>query len=259
MSRMRGRHTPSTSAGRKLADLAAREVQVTQDPWPQIAARLRHSQPGTATHTSWSGPAVDPAARRRTAASSSLEREEHRVSTDLSQVRPEPIPVHKRSWSNEVLKLAAACIAFGIIGMVLVLLLRGGGEQPTVPGVVVSPTAEAPATRQSTPVVQNYQDRQGQTVEVSAWVSDFAPPADTDVTVSARILVSGQPVSGVSVMTLWGRRDTVVSLQATTGADGVATFTLSSGPTKGGLIDVRVDFFYGGQTYLTSVVFTTQP
>jgi hypothetical protein len=44
-----------------------------------------------------------------------------------------------------------------------------------------------------------------------------------------------------------------------TGADGVATCTVSSGPTKGGFVEVYAKFTYRGQTYLTSVLFTTQP
>lgn len=254
MNRRLNHHKPSTPAGRKLADLAAREIPVVRDPWPLVAARVQRSTRRPASNTSWSGPALDTAARRRVAALRPIEREEDHTMSDLTQVRERP-------WDNEVLRLIAAAIIFTIVGAALALLLRDSDDPSIVPAVAASPTTEATATvtQQGTPWTQVHQDRSGNTVEVSAWVSDPAPPADTDVTLTARIMVNGEPAADVPMLSIWKRRDSGASCSATTGADGTATCVANSGPTRGGLVDVVVELLYRGETYTTSVLFTTQP
>jgi hypothetical protein len=259
MSRKRRRHTPSTPAGRKLANLAEREIQVTKDPWPAIAARLRRSRQGTSTQASWSGPALDVAARRRIADSAA----EHKAAAvrgtpDRSLLQPEAIPRHTRSGSSNALQVAVI-IAFGIISIVLALALRGTDEQGDTLDIATNPTATATAIRQPTPAVQVYRDREGNTVEVSVWVSDPAPPSESEVALSGRILVNGQPVAGVLMRSWLYRPDTAVSCSAMTGADGVATCLLNSGPTKGGSVDAPIEFLYRGQPFGSSTSFTTQP
>ncbi|MGH9173506.1 MAG: YncE family protein, partial [Vicinamibacterales bacterium] len=127
----------------------------------QIWRRVDARAPET-TQRAWSGPALDPAARRRTGAPPINEREEQRAMSELSPTTDvEPIPIQQRRWPREALKLAAAAIVFIAIGAILALTLRGDDSEPTfgpsgptpTPTPIVTPSALATPSAAATQAV----------------------------------------------------------------------------------------------------------
>ncbi|HEX5164369.1 MAG TPA: hypothetical protein VFV93_03145 [Thermomicrobiales bacterium] len=112
--------------------------------WRRISAT-----PETTVDLSWNGPAVDPTRLRRPVAT---ENDESSGSRDAPSVPhpPEPFIVfQRRRWASEVLRAAAALLAFLVVGGLLTLLLRG--EQERSAGLGPEATGVATSTITSTP------------------------------------------------------------------------------------------------------------
>jgi streptogramin lyase len=151
--------------------------------WRRVEARAPEGN-----RDGWSGPAIDPSTRRRTAAPAITEREEQPIMSDHVQSADiEPIPLQQRRWLRETLKFVAAAIVFITIGAVLALTLRDDQNEPAIgPPANPSPT--------STP-----------TVLATASATENAGDSTTTVSPLDSLPISGSVLSTLDVDSSWWR------------------------------------------------------
>jgi YVTN family beta-propeller protein len=190
--------SPRTQLGRVLDGAAAADIPASLDLWPAIAAAARRRGTAAATsegatpHQAWSGPAVDPAARRRAGhptTTSDDAQEQKSMSTATDTTRDDPIPLLRRRWAREALKFAAAAVVFITVGAILALTLRDDDDTPAVgvpgatPTPVVAPSPTAAAAANSSPTV------------MAQAANSTAPPAVTPTERVPTPIVIGDPAA----------------------------------------------------------------
>ncbi|HEX5166463.1 MAG TPA: glutaminyl-peptide cyclotransferase [Thermomicrobiales bacterium] len=204
------RRPPTTPLGRVLHDIARHDVPDDSDLRDRVMNAIKRHEadraPRDAAGRAWNLPALDPPRRRRRVTDSN---EEHESTIVSSQPNLEPIPVERHRWLREGLKLAAAAIIFGIIGALLVLVLRNNdsGDHSSVPGAgpseatattLVSPTISATVVTQVSPTIDATVARQS-TRQAS---QDAARQALTATADSATATQSALPSPGEVVATI---------------------------------------------------------
>jgi hypothetical protein len=160
--------------------------------------RLETQGGADATHPqrTWTAPALDRNVRRA-AARDTEEQHIMAASTDTPASLPE------RRWSKEVWKIAAAILVFAIIGTVLVLVLRGGGdgENPSVPGAGptgATPTATLSATSTAIAAASPTRD-----FRAEAHASQTAMAVDREATAAAsQTAEAKRPLPGEIIATI---------------------------------------------------------
>jgi hypothetical protein len=86
--------------------------------------------------------------------------------------------------------------------------------------------------------------------EVHASVSSRFPAQDSPETVSARLVVDGQPIANVPMTAIWHYKTSTPSCVGMTNANGVASCTrYIGGATRGRRVKISVRFSWNGQTY----------
>jgi YVTN family beta-propeller protein len=138
-----------TRLGRKLDQVAARDIPDNLDLWPRIAARRAGTWP-TAEARNWAGPALD-TRRRPSSSSPASQATEESLLLNIA-AEPEPVPVTQRRWAREAFKLVAAAIVFGLVGALLALALRDEGNDGNVAAPVPTPAPIFTPSVASTPV-----------------------------------------------------------------------------------------------------------
>jgi YVTN family beta-propeller protein len=149
---------PRNRAGRKLDALARRQIPDNYDLRAAVHRALSARNGSTAPlPTDWTRPVLDTRRRVPTTPPTPADNEsDATMQSPPSDGTPGdiPIPLQPRPWGKEIWKIAAAILAFAIIGTLLVLVLRGGGngKHSSVPGAGPTgdtPTATMPATATS--------------------------------------------------------------------------------------------------------------
>jgi outer membrane protein assembly factor BamB len=154
---------PSAGLPSDVADVAERlssEIR-SNDATDGFVRRLRAqledahaaqaAQPDTRM---WAGPAIGPNSRSRTPVRETEEQQIMSASTDR------PVALEQRRWSKELWKIAAAVLAFAVVGALLVLLLRDGDDEPQIvqpgptPTIAPTPAGTASASPSSTSTVE---------------------------------------------------------------------------------------------------------
>jgi YVTN family beta-propeller protein len=138
-----------TRLGRRLDQVAARDIPDNLDLWPRIAARRVGTRP-PAEARNWVGPALD--TRRRPPSSSPASQATEESLLLNTAAEPEPVPITQRRWAREGLKLVAAAIVFGLVGALLALALRDDGNDGNVAAPVPTPAPIFTPSVAATPV-----------------------------------------------------------------------------------------------------------
>jgi streptogramin lyase len=157
--------------------------------WLRLAAAPAMSD------TSRARPAPASSPRRATRAID--EAEEQRVVSDGIWARPEPIPLPRRRWFREGLKIAAAALVFGIVGAILVLTLRDDDRRPQVgpSGPTPTPTSIATATAAVVPTsLPTASPTATEPPTVTATAPPPTPTLATAGTIAARVPVGNFPI-----------------------------------------------------------------
>jgi YVTN family beta-propeller protein len=221
----------------RLAD-DARRLDPTAPFIERLQRRLEaEARAAGAAERDWERPAID--LRRRTP-SQPIDATDEEI--DMSQTgqppHAEPFPIQERRWLREAAKLAAAALAFGLVGALLALALRGDDQEPAiVPGA--APTA-IPTT--VTPTIGTPTSTPGatRTATEAAVAPTAAPSATATQVVSdpsaagevvATITVGGQPeIHAFAAGSLWvsNAADATVSRIDTSTNQVVATIPVGS-------------------------------
>ncbi len=137
---------------------------------------------------------------------------------------------------------------------------RYAGSNNGTPPVTPTPTpTQPPASSGNVPAASCLPAGSNVTDLVQACVDKATPSQRTDVTVFGRLVVGGKPASGVAMNTTWHYKSKDSFCDGTTGADGVASCSLTTGSaTSGFKVDIDVVFKYNGKTYTATTSFTPQ-
>ena len=94
---------------------------------------------------------------------------------------------------------------------------------------------------------------------LQACVDNPAPPQKSNVTVSARLVIAGQPVQGAQMRAFWHYKSALGECSATTGVDGIASCMRDIGSASAGYtVEIDVIITHMGRTYNASTSFTPQ-
>lgn len=168
---------PQRPVGRALHDLARRDVPDDRDLRAGVLRAIEQRRAAPEQQRSWSGPAIDPAARRRAQPPTPPDAEEYQTMSAPTDVGREPVPITQRRWAREALKLAAAAVVFIVIGAVLAITLRDDDDQnvavpPATPTLLIQPSPTVAAQVTPTTAVQP-----SPTVAATSTVAVVAPTA----------------------------------------------------------------------------------
>jgi YVTN family beta-propeller protein len=217
------RRPPTTRLGRVLHDIARHDVPDDHDLREQVMNAIQRHEadraPRSADERVWNLPALDPARRRRPVVDTTEEQKETVMS---SSPNIEPISMQRHRWLREALKIAVAAIIFGIIGAVLVLVLRNNdsGDQSSIPGVAPS---EATATTQVSPTIDATA-----TVQVSSTIDATAVRQSTRQALqdAAKQALTATADSGIATESA----SATVNASLPSPGEVVATIALGEGP-----------------------------
>ena len=96
-------------------------------------------------------------------------------------------------------------------------------------------------------------------VVVTASVSNATPAQNSPVTVSAQLVVNGQPIANAPMTTTWHYKTSTPTCTGTTGSNGIASCSrYIGGATKGYTVQVTVTLTWNGQTYTGQTGFKPQ-
>jgi YVTN family beta-propeller protein len=196
MSRYMNSQPPTTPIGRVLSDLARQDVPDDRDLRAEVMQAIEQRRSTAASTDDWTRPALD--TRRRTTPPTPMDEESETTMSSIDGT-PGDVPIlpHRRRWSHEVLKLAAALLVFGILATVLVLVLRDGDEEPTVAAPDATATTLSSPTSDETAAVDA--TRQAAQARLTATADMKTATADAKATANAVLPMPGQFVAEIPV------------------------------------------------------------
>jgi hypothetical protein len=93
--------------------------------------------------------------------------------------------------------------------------------------------------------------------EVSTFISNQRPWQQSPVTVSARLVINGQPIAGARMTATWRYRTTTPSCSSYTSGSGLASCTrYIGGATPGHRVKISISIDWNGKTYHGEASFT---
>lgn len=93
--------------------------------------------------------------------------------------------------------------------------------------------------------------------EINAWMSEYEPEPNMDVTASAELVCDGQPARGAPMKTRWNYKDRLAACEGITDDEGIASCTLNIGSAESGYyVRVDISLMWQGRIYTFVTGFT---